>query len=112
MFPKKSMIVMLSNFAKDLGLKDYLALVSAELFIERNKESLDNFYVFHRSNCDYCAKDYNTCDFFFPTKVRGATKLDVLKMNTNSVFGGTIKSCPVKIVPRTLEEGDDKTSFT
>ena len=112
MFPRQSMIVFLSNFARDIGLKEYLALPAAELFLERNKESLDLFYSFHKGNCENCVWNYNTCDFFYPKEVVGATKLEVLKLSINSVFNGSIRVCPVRKLKETLSETDDKITFT
>ncbi len=96
MFPKRVLITILSNFAKDLGLSEYLSLVSGELFVERNLESLNHLNNFSKNNCNNCEFDPNSCNFFFPKKVVGATKLDVFMLNINAISAGKFLRCPVK----------------
>ena len=103
-FPKRILITILSNFARDLGLKEYLAVVSGELFVERNKESLNCLSEFNYNNCNDCKFNPNNCDFFFPKKVIGATKLEVFMMNVNMIATGKQKTCPVK----DLHKGEDE----
>jgi len=86
--------VLLSNFAVDVGLKNYLANLSAAGFIKRNEQDIVNVSSFLLTNCSQCKHDSMSCDYLNPKETINISKEDVFKMNFNLITQGRIQRCP------------------
>jgi len=89
--------IILSNFARDLGLADYIANLSTALFIERNREDIESINSFTINNCAHCdlrEDRFRACRFLNPSKTINITKEEVIMMNFNLITQGKITKCP------------------
>jgi hypothetical protein len=86
--------VLLSNFAADVGLKNYLANLFAAAFIKRNETDINSITVFIQTNCGLCKHNALSCDYLNPKETINISKEDVFKMNFNLITQGQIQRCP------------------
>ena len=93
MIPEKLLAMILSNFAKDMGMSNYMALVTSSAFLKRTETSRQLINTFLISNCTSCALSPDECDYFNP-KTANLDPIEVAQTNINLITLGKIKVCP------------------
>lgn len=93
MIPNRVLAMILSNFARDLGMSNYMALVTTAAFLKRTESSLTDINKFLKDNCSNCTMDPNQCDYFNP-KTANVDPSEVAQTNINLITMGKIMICP------------------